>query len=510
MKKVIIYIGFVFFFFSCSKFDEINRNPNATDKVTPAMLATGLILNITQSPNAKQFAIPDVLTKTLVWGENNEDYQYNFFSRNTAGYLPGNMDYSILTNVNKMIDLAGENEKNAYKGLGLFVKAYKLFYISLSLGDIPYSEALQGADGNTNPKYDTQKEVMKLVLQDLKMSDESFALAKDFAGDPLFKGKVDLWRRTVNAFRLKVLMHLSKKADDADLKVKQTFSEIVNNSPLLVSNAQNFQLVYSDKVNQTYPFNKLIHKFIEYPMITNFLIDSLKKMNDYRLFYYASPSKYEINVQGKSDEDWSAYLGVDPTLIFGSLKALWSENKFCLLNLRYTDQISGEPLVRIGYAEQNFIISEAIVRGWMTGNAKEYYEAGVKAAMKFVADNTPDLRMFNHNRKITDTYIQDYLTGTYVKFATNKEQQIKQILQQKYFMRFLQNPYEAYYEYRRTGYPVWPINTNTNLNEVKDKIPSRWAYPIIEYNRNDEHVKEAVDRQFGGQDTPNEVMWLLK
>ena len=50
----------------------------------------------------------------------------------------------------------------------------------------------------------------------------------------------------------------------------------------------------------------------------------------------------------------------------------------------------------------------------------------------------------------------------------------------------------------------------TIQDEVKNKIPTRWMYPIIEYNRNEEHVKEAVERQFGGQDTPNEMMWIIK
>lgn len=44
------------------------------------------------------------------------------------------------------------------------------------------------------------------------------------------------------------------------------------------------------------------------------------------------------------------------------------------------------------------------------------------------------------------------------------------ILLQRYLASFLQHPYDAYYDYRRTGYPVLPINPNTNLNTEKDKI----------------------------------------
>lgn len=503
MKKSILFLIIFAVLSGCSKFEEINSNPNSTEKVTPAMLATSLILGVTKSATGKAFATPDFLTKTMAWGENGDGYQYNSFGRT-------GMDYTSLVNVKKMVDLAGADDKNAYTGLGLFIKAYKLFYMSLDVGDIPYSEALKGEEGTVAPKYDTQKEVMQQVLADLQVSDESFAAGRNFTGDPVFNGNIQLWRRTVNAFRLKVLMHLSKKADDADLKVKEKFAQIVQNSPLLQNNGQNFQLVFSDKVNQYYPFNKTIHKFVEYPIISGFLIDSLKKMNDYRLFYYANPSVYQTKTLGLSNQDWNAYLGVDVSDVFSNLKALWTANKFCLLNLRYSDYIPGEPLIRIGYAEQNFIIAEAISRGWLPGNAKDYYENGIKAAMKFVADNTPDLESYHHNRKITDAYVLTYLTGPHISFAATPDKQIKQILQQKYFMRFLQNPYEAYYEYRRTGYPNWPINPATSLNEVKDKIPMRWMYPMVEYTRNEANVRAAVASQYGGQDTPNELMWILK
>lgn len=51
-----------------------------------------------------------------------------------------------------MAEQATEEEKNAYQGLAYFMKAYKLFYYSLEVGDIPYSEALQGEADNIKPK----------------------------------------------------------------------------------------------------------------------------------------------------------------------------------------------------------------------------------------------------------------------------------------------------------------------------------------------------------------------
>ena len=55
-----------------------------------------------------------------------------------------------------------------------------------------------------------------------------------------------------------------------------------------------------------------------------------------------------------------------------------------------------------------------------------------------------------------------------------------------------------------------PNDPETNMNEVKTQLPLRWMYPDDEYSRNRENIEEALARQFGGADTPNEVMWLLK
>lgn len=48
------------------------------------------------------------------------------------------------------------------------------------------------------------------------------------------------------------------------------------------------------------------------------------------------------------------------------------------------------------------------------------------------------------------------------------------------------------------------------MNEVNTQLPLRWMYPSSEYSQNRENIEAAIERQFGGIDTPNEVMWLLK
>ncbi|RKU73596.1 SusD/RagB family nutrient-binding outer membrane lipoprotein [Parabacteroides sp. AF17-3] len=490
--------------YGCSAYDDINTNPNAATTVSSSLLATPLLLDLTATGGtASGFISDNCLAKQMVWLESLHDYNYNVLGRAGLG------GYKTLMNAVKMVELAPEEDKAAYQGLGLFIKTYKLFYTSMQLGDIPYSEALQGEEGNVKPKYDPQEDVMIAIMNDLDESARFFSEAHDFEGDPILQGNISKWQKTVDAFRLKVLLYLSMKEDHPVLKIKERFARIVTEGKLMKSNEDNFQLVFSNKAGQTYPFNTSVSKHYMYSTISSVMVDTLKAYNDYRLFYFAEPAKALIS-QGLQANDMNAYAGLDPAGDFSDLQSMNADGKCCTMNLRYTEVVSGEPYIRLGYAEQCFILAEGVLRGWISGDANTYYNNGIKAAMKFVADNTPDDNKYHHGMKITEAYITDYLNSDRIILSGSFDHKLKQIIGQKYLAYYMQHPFDAYYEYRRTGYPELPINPETNRNTVKDKIPVRWMYSTWEYDFNRESVEEAVARQYGGLDDNNKLMWILQ
>ena len=105
-----------------------------------------------------------------------------------------------------------EDKRNAYKGLALFLKAYRLFEYTLNVGDIPYEGILEGKEGNLTVAYNTQEDVFKFLLNDLDKAHEYFQNANQttFDGDPIFGGKVEQWHRVSNALELRILINLSK------------------------------------------------------------------------------------------------------------------------------------------------------------------------------------------------------------------------------------------------------------------------------------------------------------
>lgn len=491
-------------FGGCDNFDEINTNPDSTTNPSPSMICTNVILKTLKfnGRDAHAYLQPNALSKYL--GYVNESImasQYNDIGRGDFGAM------TLLPNVDQMIQKSeGNIQQNSFKGVGMFARAWMFYNLTMQMGDIPYSEANQGQKDNFRPKYDPQEVVFIGILDELNEADALFAKGETFSGDPTpYAGNPDKWRRASNAFALKVLMSLSKKADNPTLNVKGRFAKIVAEGKLLEPNIGFLGLSYSN-VNM-HPMAGTNDLFTSRTIISSLLINHLKNIDDRRLFYVADPSAKQ-KAAGVPEGDKAAYVGADLSVDYSILTANHLNGEYSLINSRYLKEPASEPRMMVTYAEQQFILAEARIRGWITtGNAKDYYESGVKSAL---SDMMTTNAKYAHGKAINQAYIDGYFTGE-AAFKTNTEDQLKQIWLQRWILNFMQDATHAYYEFRRTEYPEFPLNPNTNLNQDDPNVfPKRWLYPGSETNTNRENLIEALDRQYNGYDGVNGVMWILK
>lgn len=489
---------------SCSKFDEINTNPDVSTQGDASMLLTGIELSLRPS-TGKNFMFPFLLQKEIIWTEGAiSDIQYNKFTR---------IDYSIystLKNVKKMEEVAVRSGNNidAYRAAGHFFRCFKLFNLTMQVGDIPYSDALLGESGVYKPKYDNQKDILVSILNHLDTASVLFSRAIDnnqkLSGDIFYSGNPSKWLKMVNSFKLQVLINLSAKENDSDLNIINRLKAIVNNpnqNPVMSSNSDNFQIVYRDKEGEKKPF--YVTGFEVYAITSSFVVDKLKSLQDYRLFYYADP------LAGKPEGEFDSYAGLDPSAPNDNNLVLYALGKASPINKLYynKDYPQGFPYVILGYADVQFILAEAAARGWIS-NADQYYKKGIKASMEFRMNNIDS--KWAHGMPLTSAYITSYMEKSEIQIPSDREGILKQIMWQKYLASLFQNDWNVYFDYRRTGYPEFPINPATNRNETVDKMPLRWLYPDVEYNYNQENIQQAVTRQFAGKDDANQTIWLLK
>ena len=475
---------------SCESFSDMNTNPNMPTQVPADLLLPTVCQDAFTRGTDGMYA-----DKMVIQTDGHNDEQ--FFEWNRGSFDTYNNE---LLQVEKMREEAERTGDTVYLPLYKFFRAYHYYNLTLRFGDIPCSDAMKGqTEANYAPKYDTQEEVFANILQDLTDADASLAsspAADVIEGDIIYDGDKTAWRKLINSFHLKVLMTLSHKTSVLGHDVKNEFAEVAR-LPLMESNADNGQLEYLDQEGNRYPqFNA---QWSGYYMDSTY-VARMAEREDPRLFLFCLPTNVAANA-GKPVDDFTAYAGGNPTVPYGNNITLVRDGQISQINSRFRLDPIVEPTMLMGYAELQQILAEAAVRGWIDGDAKTYYENGVRASFKFYETYAED-----YSQYVTEEAADDYLTHNLVSFdnSMSEDEKIERIIFQKYCVSFYQGGWDPYFENLRTGYPGLMHIEGTTL-------PYRWMYPDSEYRYNTENVEEAITRQFGANNDRTSAMpWWLK
>lgn len=492
MKKIIFFIAIILMCASaCSDLEDLNKDPNNPTETHPQLLLTQL-----EWTAFREFlgTSPLYANKMLVQTDGENSYQYYKWNR-------GDFSYTNMKDIQKMMEEAQKINENSYIALGKFLRAYYFYNMTLQFGDIPYSQALKGESDNVfAPVYDTQKDVLKGILTELEEAQTILeGETATIKGDIIYGGDTDKWQRLVNSFRLKVLLSLSLKESDSDLDIKNQFSAIFRNAPLMRDNQDNAQLVYLDQTDNRYPeFNS--SSFGSGMYIDSTFIKRLQDHSDPRLFLFCTQTK-EAKEAGKAIDDFTAYEGGDPAAPYGTVNEKATKGKVSKVLERFYQDPTNEPSILLGYAELQFILSEACVRGWISGDAATYYNNGVRSSFKFYETYAKGLSGYV-GESIVDSYLANPINNLSTKLGNDLK--IEAIVLQKYFQSYFQGGWTPFFENRRTGYPEYHRTKGV-------EIPYRWIYPQSEYSYNADNVSAAITRQFGnGNDKINQKTWWLQ
>lgn len=481
--------------FSCEKLETINEDPNNAQHTHPKLLLKTISYEtFTGQGTGSMFA-----SRMLVNTDGASADQYYTWDR-------GDFDrYNVLRNVTKMIEEAELQEAPEYVYLAKFFRAYHFYELTRAFGDVPYSEALKGeTEGNFTPVYDAQEDIIPALLTELKEANDGLKSISTIDGDIIFDGSALKWRKLINSLRLRILMDMSLKAGNSSLNIASQFNDIYKNEVLMGSIDDNGQLVYLDQADCRY--FEYLGKFGSVGMSVTF-VNMLKDRHDPRLFVFCQRNPNGV-AAGLAVNDFNAYGGADPTRPYGEISQERNQGYVSMVNARYFDDPVNEPHMLMGYPELQFILAEAVVRGWIEGGdlgkAKTFYENGVKASFAFYEKYAED-----YSQYLGSGAANSYLAQLRVSFdqATTTEKRIEYIVTQKYIQFYFQSGLELFYNNRRTGYPEFAVGGAVGNN---GKVPVRWMYPEDEYNRNATNVEAAVQRQFGGSESINGKMWLLK
>ncbi|WP_318351289.1 SusD/RagB family nutrient-binding outer membrane lipoprotein [Aquipluma nitroreducens] len=496
MKKLIIFMMvFAVGLSSCQKFEDLEKDPNRPGDVPPSLVFTRVLYKLYYSPWSDQ----------MRWGQFHCS-NYAYYDDQEYDWTTTDFNYNQLKNVNQMISEAtrvGLADNNPYSAIGKFFKAYFFVDMSLRLGDVPMTDALKSLE-NTAPKYDTQKAVFKQALTWLEESNTELQTLinsndQSLTGDFMLGNDLKKWQKVVNSYKLRVLIALSKKESDTDLNIKAQFANVVNNPtkyPVMTSLDDNLKFTYNSS-DTKYPLNQDNYgqTATRNNMAATYL-NTLVSLKDPRTFIVADPAPAKIKA-GLTASDYEAYVGASSGESLDDMSTKMLNGEYSPISKsHYYSSYLGEPCIQIGYSEVCFSIAEAINRGWVAGNAEDYYTKGIKASWTF------------HGVTDVETKWTAYYAQPSVKLSSTSASALTQILTQKYLAFFQNSGWEAYNNYRRTGVPTFLTGPGTANS---GRIAKRWQYPSSERTTNATNYNAALTSQFGAAtDDINSEMWIIK
>lgn len=523
----------------CQKGD-LQDNPNAASQngTVPASLILNHLTYQLYTGGGVVDGRPGAVNETpwdlpFLWAQYYvSNYQYyrgsNFYNWSVSATNYDMLKYAILMEQQAYKQYGTSNNK--YAALAKFFRAYSFIWLTQRVGDIPMTQA--GDVNNLTPAYDNQHDVYKNSLALLDTANTMLGALNPPAGSTAnnvfdagdIYGLTNLqWQKLVNTYKLRVLISLSKRADDnADLNIKQQFATIVNNPsqyPIMISNADNLVFKYNAAYNPYPIFARGNAPYNNFANIANTILNITTASADPRTFIIATPAPAQITA-GKTVSDFSAYVGADistpqATLFNNGSTPATSLYSYANYN-RYYSSTSGanaEPYIIIGYPELCFNIAEGINRGWATGSAATWYNAGINASLSvfglsqgqsFTVGDVAGATLGTVNIDITS-----FLNNSNVVYKGDNTDGLNQILTQKYVAFFNNSGWEALYNWRRTGVPAFSQG-GSGIGTPNNLIPRRWQYPSDEANYNGTNLTSALKNQFGGTDDLTLDTWLTK
>jgi len=499
MKKILItFLAFAFALTSCEfdkGFEEMNVNPNAAaqigvgNKFAKTILDTsgGRYENWRNSLIYNSTLIQHYATTASYWSGDKyfrvDSYATSLWDR----YYP-----SAVKGIEDIIDqLNDEGNSGTEMGMARILRVIIYHRLTDTHGDIPYSEAGKGyIDGTLKPKYDAQQDIYMDMLAELEAAVAQISGNSSLGNsDIIYGGDAAKWKALGNSMMLRLAMRMTK----ADAASAQAWAVKAINGGIIASNAGNAVIAHTDGPEG---INKNGHGEV-------FDVDSQMRMSatfgahlagDPRLSVLFAPGSSNAAGEiigmpnGRTSDD---YVGADGVTYAGVAdRHIYAQTHPAL---RKKDV----PMVLLTTAEVHFLIGEAIIRGWVSGDAKTYYDAGVTAAMTMLADFYPD------STPIAQADIDAFLAGP----GAYDSSKGWEMLMNEYWKATFLNEYEAYANWRRTGYPT--LSPTQHPNSVSgNQIMRRMIYPGGESATNAENYAAAVARQ--GADTWMTRMWWDK
>lgn len=422
-------------------------------------------------------------------------------------------DHAYTSQVKYAVDLYTNTiDKPQYRNLhqvSRIMKALIFERITDVYGDVPYFDAGKAYhDSKYFPAYDKQKDIytdlLKEVLEAVDSLDEN---ADKPVGDMFYSAADDQireWKKFGNTLLLRMAMRLTK----VDPATAKTYVNKVQGLTM-TSNDDNAMVYHG--TNDPLTINRIWRGIGEdgdiqlSGQISKTFINFLKNNDDPRLpvFSYIYPPDFSPgdDPSGGSD-DPGDQVGLPNGYDAGNTSHGIINYPGYLGNTNLYSRPSPvifnatAPTLILTYAESELLLADAAKR-WGIGDAATHYNNGVLAAIT-------QLSAYGDGGAISDDDAQAYLDAHPYDDAKGLEMINTQFWAATFF-----NEYEAWSNYRRTGYPALTPVTYPG-SQSPGAIPRRMAYSTVDKQINGPNYTAAVAGLTGGDKITSRMWWDVK
>ncbi len=476
MKKNLIYVSLSLVLLGTSGCEKLKDfgNTNLDPAATTQPVVQALLTNAEASIGGYA-----ANTRAGLYGQYFSETQYTDVSLYSIPQLAFTGEYAgILTDLQIVKNV---NSSNNMTQVANILQQYVFWNITDRWGDVPYSEALQGAS-KTTPKYDKQEDIYKGMIAKLKASVAAFDGTSVIQGDVIFNGNVASWKRAANSLRMLMAIQLSKRYPAAGAYAATAFGEaLADGGGYISTNAQNFTVAYpgGNFKNNWYNVYDGRKDYGESKTLT----DLMTALGDNRQLAFGG----QTQDQAAFNATVTSSVGVPYGVKRATAEAFTSANTGWARILRGDFRTQSSALVIVSAAQVALARAEAANLGWTAESLSTVYAAGI--TLSYDQWGIP----------VPATYLAGVAVGAVGAVGNDAK-----IATQRYIASY-PDGMQAWNIWRKSGYPaLTPAVDKVNTSGL---IPRRYTYASAEYTSNAASITAAVALITGGDTQDSKVWW---
>lgn len=453
-------ITLTFWLVSCNNISEFNIDPNNSATARPQEVLTSALGYITWVMDAQYN------DNAFLWGQ--------FWTWGTGVSLGDDARYIQLANAGNQawarsysdaladLKFLKEVDNRAYNGIAKTLEVFVYQYLVDHFGDVPYSQAVQGAieDGSIlAPAYDDDAAIYPQLVTALDdaLVDLHAAPAGVGTEDLIYSGDLSSWIKFANSLKLRVLLRMSD-VNDVAAQVKAT----VDAGEFIETTDEISEVPFTGASGSENPMYALEESGIGlfYKAATT-VTNVMDELNDPRKFYFYDEA---VNFPGEIRAADQNQIALD----FGAVSPDWSDPSAVTYG-------AGVPTIFMSNWETWFLRAEAAVKYGTSDDATTAFTNAIAANFAYIGAPGAD----------------DFIAGLNFATASNQDK-INILAVQKWISMTGLQEAEGWIEARRFDTPTNPVFSGPTgvyqtplQSSLPDKVfPTRWLYPESEQTLN--------------------------